>query len=472
MWSRSELKTNAKAALKKYFWKALVAIIIVAAVSSCVSWVINTIVGLVTGVSTSSMETLQNLNDGATSADIAEALPEGYTAATSLMGLLNLAAQIFLIFPISVGLYRFFEKSRGVVTGFGEIFVPLKKCVHVGLVMLWMGIKVFLWSLLFVIPGIIKAYEYSMVPYLLAENPELSSKRAFQISKAMTKGYKGKLFVLDLSFILWYLLGICTCGLAFIWVVPYVEATSVEAYYKLKANAVANGGLTLQEVPDICLPEVQQPVVPFGQAATTTDGTVAASNNTSSVVTTAAAAAVATAATAAANAVSNTAADTTAAASVTEAVTEAAAAPTIAEKVAEAAPVEAVEAPVEAVKEAVEAPVEAVKEAVEEAAEKATEAAPVEAVKEAAEEVAEKVSEIADKVAETAPVEAVKEAAEKVSETVEAPAEAAKEAIDNAVDQAAEKVSEVTGASEETVKEVVEKVAEKVSEKAETPSAE
>lgn len=456
MWSRSQLKTNAKAALKKYFGKALLAFIIVGVISACVSWVINLIVGLVTGVSSTSMETLQNLNDGASSADIAEALPEGYTAATSLMGVLNLVAEVFLLLPLSVGLYRFFEKSRGVVTGFDELFVPLKKCVHVGLVMLWMGIKVFLWSLLLVIPGIIKSYEYSMVPYLLAENPDLSSKRAFQISKEMTKGYKGKLFVLDLSFILWYLAGICTCGLAFIWVVPYIEATYVEAYYCLKANAAGTDPQILSDVPDICLPAVQQqPVVPFGQAAATTDGIAAApavdaaaTNNTSSVVTTAAAAAaVATAATAAANAVSNNAAQT--ASPVAEAVTEAATAPTIAEKVAESAPVEAA-------KEAAESAAEKVSEAVE---------APVEAVKEAAESAAEKV-------AEAAPVEAVKEAAEKVSEAVQAPAEAAKDAIDNVVDKAAEKVSEVTGASEEKVKEVVENVAEKVSEKVETPSAE
>ena len=63
-----------------------------------------------------------------------------------------------------------------------------------------------LWSLLFVIPGIIKSYEYRMIPYILSENPNISRKRAFEISKQMMKGNKWDTFVLDLSFIGWQIL--------------------------------------------------------------------------------------------------------------------------------------------------------------------------------------------------------------------------------------------------------------------------
>ena len=283
MWSRSELKTNAKAALKKYFWKALVAFIIVGAIAYGVSLILSVIMVLIGNSMGGEFETLQNVSGGSVDSYVSGELPEGLAAVMSIFGVLFTLFSIFFFEPVVVGLIRFFEKSRGLNTGFGEIFVPLKKFAHVGLTILWMGIKVSLWSMLFFIPGIIKAYEYSMVPYLLAENPDLSCKRAFQISKAMTKGNKWNLFVLDLSFILWYLLCVCTCYIACIWVIPYVEATNVEAYYKLKAGAVANGGMTINEVPDICVP-AQPPVFPFGQAAATNAANAAAPVATESVV--------------------------------------------------------------------------------------------------------------------------------------------------------------------------------------------
>ena len=298
MWSRSELKTNAKTALKNFFWKGLLAIIIVSAISGLVSFILQGIVGAVTGEqlgSTLNPEALQAIQDGADATEVLAAQQsEGASAAQSILSILQLVANIFLIIPIGVGLNRFFEKSRGVKTGFGELFVPLKNCVNVGFTMLWMGIKVFLWSLLLIVPGIIKSYEYSMVPYILAENPSISGKRAFQISKAMTKGHKWDLFVLELSFILWIIGTVCTCGLLGIYLAPYMQATMTEAYYKLKAEAVANGGATLQELPDICLPAVQT-AVPFDSAATETPATTENAANTSNVATAAAAAAVATA---------------------------------------------------------------------------------------------------------------------------------------------------------------------------------
>ena len=113
-------------------------------------------------------------------------------------------------------------------------------------------LKIFLWTLLLIVPGIIKSYEYYMVPYILAENPEISTKRAFEISKAMTDGHKWDLFVLDLSFILWDLGVVCTCGLLAVYVAPYIRATHAEAYYKLKAEVVAGGSVSLTELPDIC----------------------------------------------------------------------------------------------------------------------------------------------------------------------------------------------------------------------------
>ena len=96
------------------------------------------------------------------------------------------------------------------------------------------GLFTLLWSLLFVIPGIVKAYSYSMSMYILAENKDKPALECINESKKMTYGYKMKLFVLELSFIGWILLGCITFGIAYIWVIPYINTTHANAYNSLK----------------------------------------------------------------------------------------------------------------------------------------------------------------------------------------------------------------------------------------------
>ena len=94
---------------------------------------------------------------------------------------------------------------------------------------------VFLWSLLFIIPGIIKLYEYRMMPYLIAENPSMTHKEAFAKSKEMMMGNKWNAFVLDLSFIGWFILNSLTCGiLGLFYVNPYYFATDANLYRAIK----------------------------------------------------------------------------------------------------------------------------------------------------------------------------------------------------------------------------------------------
>lgn len=100
------------------------------------------------------------------------------------------------------------------------------------------GLFTFLWSLLFVIPGIIKSISYSMAMYILAENKEKSALECINESKEMTEGHKMELFVLGLSFIGWALLGYVTLGLAYIWVIPYMQTTFTNAYLSLKPAPV------------------------------------------------------------------------------------------------------------------------------------------------------------------------------------------------------------------------------------------
>ena len=92
-----------------------------------------------------------------------------------------------------------------------------------------------MWSLLFIIPGVIKGYEYRMIPYLLAENPALSKKEAFALSKQMMDGEKFNAWVLDLSFIGWNILSAFTCCiLAIFYVAPYQNLTNAQLYAVLK----------------------------------------------------------------------------------------------------------------------------------------------------------------------------------------------------------------------------------------------
>ncbi|MFA5471900.1 MAG: DUF975 family protein [Acholeplasmataceae bacterium] len=106
---------------------------------------------------------------------------------------------------------------------------------------LWLNIItavfVLLWSLLFIIPGIVKSIAYSMSFYILAENPEMTALEALNESKRITDGHKMDLFILSLSFFWWALLGPLTFGIAYIYVMPYMQTTLANAYKELKQKS-------------------------------------------------------------------------------------------------------------------------------------------------------------------------------------------------------------------------------------------
>ena len=86
--------------------------------------------------------------------------------------------------------------------------------------MLWMSLWIFLWSLLFVIPGFIKAFAYSQIFFILSDNPKIGVIKAMNISKVITQGHKADIFCLAFSFIGWYFLGIIPGGVLFVWLLP------------------------------------------------------------------------------------------------------------------------------------------------------------------------------------------------------------------------------------------------------------
>ncbi len=120
-----------------------------------------------------------------------------------------------------------YPKASDAFCGFDDFWSAFK-------VNFLVGLFTFLWSLLFVIPGIIKTFSYSMSTYILAENKGKPALECINESKAMTEGHKMDLFVLELSFLGWALLCVITLGIAGIWVVPYMNATYVNAYNSLK----------------------------------------------------------------------------------------------------------------------------------------------------------------------------------------------------------------------------------------------
>ena len=110
------------------------------------------------------------------------------------------------------------------------------------------GLYETLWSMLFIIPGIIKSYSYWMVPYITAANPNLSASRAFEISKKTMNGNKWRTFVLQLSFIGWDLLAALTFGIGYYFLAPYKETTYAELYAALKEKAITSGIATEEEL--------------------------------------------------------------------------------------------------------------------------------------------------------------------------------------------------------------------------------
>ena len=147
-----------------------------------------------------------------------------------------LAVDAFIANPLELGCKRFFRRNLDEPAAMSNIaFAFDSNYKNICKTMFLRDIYIVLWSLLFVIPGIIKSYEYKMIPYLLSENPEMTTEQAFAESKKLMTGNKWKAFVLDLSFILWDIASAATCGLlGLFWVAPYKASTQAALYEAIK----------------------------------------------------------------------------------------------------------------------------------------------------------------------------------------------------------------------------------------------
>lgn len=232
MWNRKELKEKAKAAFKANYWKTvLVSVIFIIAGGGAGLYTFN-----YGNNTTSGEEFTAQLNAMSQSQIIAIIL--AVIGAIAAVGTVAFIVKIFLLNPLMVGCQKFLRENAEFPADMDNLAKGFnRKYGNVVLTMLLKDIFLCLWLLLFVIPGIVKAYSYRMVPYIIADNPEMSALDAITKSREMMRGHKWDVFVLDLSFLGWMILSGCTAGiLGIFYVNPYIFETDAEIYLALKDN--------------------------------------------------------------------------------------------------------------------------------------------------------------------------------------------------------------------------------------------
>ena len=231
MWNRAELKMRGNMAFKKNYVSAVVVALLMG------------IFGTVSGES--SARRVSENSDIYSGNLFNVGMITGLLAGiATVVILIVLVAKVFVGNLLKMGGYRFFILNQTAQPGIGTLLDGFRSGHYVNIVLTMFLRDLFttLWSLLLVGPGIVKHYEYLMVPYIIAENPAMDYKEAFQISKQMMDGEKMEAFIMDLSFIGWYLLSAVTCGLlAIFYVNPYVQASFAEMYTFNKQKAYQEG---------------------------------------------------------------------------------------------------------------------------------------------------------------------------------------------------------------------------------------
>ena len=148
---------------------------------------------------------------------------------------------LFIGLPVAYGIaIVMFGVFKGKDVDFGVLFEGFQDYSRIFVTKLLQGIYTALWSLLLVVPGVIKYYSYAMTDYILKEEPEMKNNAAIEKSMAMMENNKMKLFLLDLSFIGWALLAIVTFGIGFLFLQPYIQVSRAAFYEDLKAQQGGN----------------------------------------------------------------------------------------------------------------------------------------------------------------------------------------------------------------------------------------
>lgn len=252
MWTRDELKSNAKFVLKKNYFYVLGFYLVYLLLSGNFITIIQNINEQTHYFNEYSIrisfDTAFYINDF----PIPYPWIYGFGILAILLAVVSVLFNIFISSPLEIGYQRFYLMNRDITPSFKTLFFSFTSAEYLNIVKIQLlrNLKIILWSFLFVIPGIVKAYEYSMIPFLLAENPSLSNERAFALSREMTNGQKLNMWILKLSFIGWYLLGsLLIIGKVFVDV--YLVATFTELYVISKNRIIDEGFSTHDELPGV-----------------------------------------------------------------------------------------------------------------------------------------------------------------------------------------------------------------------------
>lgn len=282
MWTCAELKNRAKSILSATYWNGIVALLIILGISLGIALALYIVIflfilfGVFTSMNFTAGSMISSFNPWHFSMVLLPMLIVIYT--------ISIAVSIFLMVPIEVGYKNFFLSNRSKRPDYGNIFFALKKGIYLKIVgsMLWMMLFGFLfglpyyisngaiqeiiktalpfyaktWLIIFfaliliaaVILLVYKSISYSMTPYILCDNPSIGYRRALKLSIAMTSGNVGHIFLLGLSFIGWFLLGLLGCGIGVLFVMPYINATFAELYAQLRDNALRSGKCSFVEL--------------------------------------------------------------------------------------------------------------------------------------------------------------------------------------------------------------------------------
>ena len=292
MWTRAELKSKAKFSFKRNYWKSVLISLILALLvgggssgSSISSAVSNNLIGSSDSSVTddysnddSSLYDGNDFYDDTYDGNVEDDIDDLKSMADNTAGMMAIGIflivfiivfvvlmavvillDVFIFNPLEVGCKKYYLRNLNEPAQVGNIGYAFdNNYKNITKTMFFRDLFTVLWTLLFIIPGIVKSYEYQMIPYLLADNPQMTKEQAFAESKRMMKGQKWKAFVLDLSFIGWNILSALTLGiLGIFYVQPYMDATHAALYEALRYGMPYNNaqygsynGMPQQQAPN------------------------------------------------------------------------------------------------------------------------------------------------------------------------------------------------------------------------------
>lgn len=221
MWDRSLLKYNAQEALRGK-WLPCIAVCLLCG-----------IINLIVNIRKETLAVLPNIF-GLGSDFLALSYPPFI--------IIFLVLTVFVMNVLDVGRCRYFMENRQGNAPVSTLFSVFQySYLNIVWVQFIVSLKIALGYILFIIPGIVWSYRYSLVPYLLAEDPQMDYRRAMELSRTLMHGEKINLFILQLSFIGWHLLCLVTLSVGYIFLNPYIEATTAEFYAAMRAKAFSMG---------------------------------------------------------------------------------------------------------------------------------------------------------------------------------------------------------------------------------------